>query len=256
MAIAADLVKAGLYHPRTLEFNTLSARTELMARRMVFRLDGLQGSPYWGGRNAQPMQPPSHIVLVPPFSADGTSKPMYYFGRPNFGITLLKKAPEARIKELLRVLNFIASPFGSQEWELITYGVQGKDYNYDDAGNPVLTDQGIAEVGNAGSAWYALTRSQTAYYSPAYSEAPKVYQGYEKLLAPLGVEDASIGTFSQTFASKGTILLDGVGGGAQDIIAGRRSLSEWDQLVKDWQNNGGNQIKEELSASYAQLMSG
>jgi hypothetical protein len=45
------------------------------------------------------MDPPSHIVLVPPFSADGQSKPVYYFGRPNFGITLLKQASEARIKK-------------------------------------------------------------------------------------------------------------------------------------------------------------
>ena len=83
-----------------------------------------------------------------------------------------------------------------------------------------------------------------------------MYQGYEKLLAPLGVEDASIGTFSPTFASKGTILLDGIGGAAQDIIAGRRSSDEWDQVVKDWQTNGGSQIKSELAASYAQLTSG
>jgi hypothetical protein len=41
----------------------------------------------------------------------------------------------------------------------------------------------------------------------------------------------------------------------QDIIAGRRPLDDWDQLVKDWQTNGGNQIKTELSASYAQLNS-
>ena len=120
----------------------------------------------------------------------------------------------------------------------------------------MLTDQGHAEVGNFGSAWYALTRPQTAYYSPAYPQAPTVYQGYEKLLAPLGVEDASIGTFSPTFASKGTILLEGIGGASQDIIAGRRAMSEWDQVVKDWQNGGGSQIKTELAASYQQLMSG
>jgi hypothetical protein len=69
----------------------------------------------------------------------------------------------------------------------------------------------------------------------------------------MGVEDASIGSFSSMFASKGSILLDSIGNGAQDIIAGRRSLDEWDQLVKDWQTNGGNQIKTELAASYAQL---
>ena len=156
----------------------------------------------------------------------------------------------------MRILNFIAAPFGSVEQQLIAYGVEGKDFTYDERDNPVLTDQGHAEIGNFGSAWYSLTRPATAYYSPADPQAPGVYQGYEKLLAPLGVEDASIGTFSPTFASKGTILLDGIGGAAQDIIAGRRSSDEWDQVVKDWQTNGGSQIKSELAASYAQLTSG
>ena len=253
LVYAVDLYKAGLYHPRSLEYNTLSARVDFMARKMVFRFDGLQPSPYWGGSNAQPMEPASHITLVPPFSADGQTKPVYYFGRPNFGISLIKKGSDARIKEMLRLLNYIASPFGSQEWELFNYGVKGVDFNYDDKGNPVLTDQGKAEIGQFGNAWYSLTRPAPYYYSPADPKAPETYQGYEKLLAPLGVEDASIGTFSPTFAAKGTILLDGVGGGAQDIIAGRRPVSDWDQLVKDWQNQGGNQIKQEFAASYAQL---
>jgi len=252
MLYAQDLFKAGLYHPRSLEYNTLSARVDFMARKSIFRLDGLQPSPYWGGSNAPPMTPASHITLVPPFSADGQAKPQYYFGRPNFGIALVKKAADARVKEMLRILNFIASPFGSQEYELFAYGVKGVDFNYDDKGNPVMTDQGKAEVGLS-SAWYSLTAPPPYYYSPADPSAPQLYQGYEKLLAPMGVEDASIGTFSPTFASKGTILLDSVGNGAQDIIAGRRPVSDWEQLVKDWQNNGGNQVKDELAASYAQL---
>jgi putative aldouronate transport system substrate-binding protein len=256
MVYAADLYKSGLYHPNSLSYNTLSARTDFRARKMIFRLDGLQSSPYWGGYNAVPMEPPSNIVLVPPFSADGQSKPVYYFGRPNFGITLVKKASDARVKEMLRILNFIASPFGSIEHNLLFYGVDGKDYNYDDQNNPVLTDQGHAEIGNFGSAWYSLTAPQPSWYSPADPKAAEIYQGYEKFLAPMGVEDASIGSFSQTFASKGSILLDGIGGAAQDIIAGRRSLDEWDQVVKDWQNNGGIAIKTELAASYAQLTGG
>ncbi|HEV7666639.1 MAG TPA: hypothetical protein VGQ62_24100, partial [Chloroflexota bacterium] len=119
-----------------------------------------------------------------------------------------------------------------------------------------LSELGHREVGDAQSAWYSLTAPQPTWYSPADPQAAAIYQGYEKLLAPMGVEDASIGSFSQTFATKGTILLEGIGGAAQDIIAGRRNLAEWDQLVKDWQTNGGNQIKSELAASYVQLMSG
>jgi putative aldouronate transport system substrate-binding protein len=197
------------------------------------------------------MDPPSHITLVPPFSADGQTPPVYYFGRPNFGMALVRKASDARTKELLRLLNFLAAPFGSTEFHLLTYGVEGTDFNFDDAGNPVLTDQGKLEI----PYWPSLVAPPPYYYSPADPSAAAVYQGYEKLLAPLGVDDPTIGTFSPTFAAKGSALLDQVGSGAQDIIAGRRSPSEFDSLVADWRSGGGDQIKRELAASYAQLNS-
>ncbi len=257
---AADLVKAGVYHPNSLSYNVNTGRTDFRGRKMIFREDGLNnmGGAYWGGTNAPPMQPPSKITMVPPFSADGKKKPVYYFGRPNFGMALVKKGDDARTKELLRILNYFAAPFGSVEGHLLRYGVEGVDFNFDDRGNPQLTEQGRVEI----LAWGSLTSSTAAggggevYYSPQEPDYVALLQGYEKLLAPLGVEDASIGTFSATFAAKGSILLDGIGGGAQDIIAGRRPLGDWDGLIQEWRSNGGTTIKNELADSYAQLMKG
>jgi len=34
--------------------------------------------------------------------------------------------------------------------------------------------------------------------------------------------------------------------GMTDIVAGRRPLAEFDQMVKDWQAGGGDQIRKEL----------
>jgi putative aldouronate transport system substrate-binding protein len=201
------------------------------------------------------MDPPSHITMVPPFAADGKSPPHYYFGRPNFGMALVKKADDARVREMLRLLNFFAAPFGSVEGHLLRYGVEGTDFNFDDRGNPQITEQGRAEI----LAWGSLTSSTNTvggaevWYSPQEPDSIATIQGYERILGPVGVEDASIGTFSSTFASKGSILLEAIGGGAQDIIAGRRAMSEFDTLVQEWRTNGGNQIKDELAASYAQL---
>jgi putative aldouronate transport system substrate-binding protein len=257
MAFAADLVKNDLYHPQSLAYNVNSGRSDFRARKFIFREDGLnsQYGAYWGGVNALPMDPASRITMVPPFSADGTKQPVYYFGRPNFGMALVKKGDDARIKEMLRILNFFAAPFGSTEGHLLRYGVEGVDHNFDDKGNPQLTDQGRAEI----LAWGSLTSSTgtggggEVWYSTQEPETIPVLQSYEKILGPIGVEDPSIGTFSQTFASKGTILLDALGGGAQDIIAGRRPMSDFDGLVQDWRSGGGNQIKDELAQSYALL---
>jgi putative aldouronate transport system substrate-binding protein len=260
MAYAADLVKNDLYHPSSLNYNVNSGRNDFRARKFVFREDGLQNQfgAFWGGVNAVQMEPPSRIRMVPPFSADGTTPPVYYFGRPNFGMALVKKADDARVREMLRILDYLAAPFGSVEGHLLRYGVEDIDFRYDERGNPQLTEQGKAEI----QAWGSLTSSggtgggAEVWYSPQEPDFVPVLQGYERLLSSMGIEDASLGTFSPTFASKGTTLLDGVGGGAQDIIAGRRPQSDLDGLVREWRANGGTQIKEELAQSYAQLNGG
>ena len=248
-AYASDLVKAGYYDPNTLSYNTLSARTQFMARRMIYRFDGLAPAPYWGGTNAPPMDPPSNIKLVAPFSADGAAKPVYFFGRPNFSIALIKKSSDARVKELLRILDWFAAPFGSQEYHLKTYGNEGRDFNFDDKGNPIITDTGRAEL----VPWSNLAQPAAVLFDPQDPTFAPTYQGYQKLLAPLGVEDASIGSFSPTNAQKGAILLENMGGGTQDIIAGRRQMSEYETLLQEWRSGGGTQIKEELAQSYATL---
>ena len=48
---------------------------------------------------------------------------------------------------------------------------------------------------------------------------------------------------------RGSILsaLDVLG----DLVAGRRPLTDYDQLVKDWQSNGGEQIRAELEQQLA-----
>jgi len=238
MLFAIDLNKSGLYHPQSLSYNVNTGRTDFRGRRMIFREDGLQnqGGAYWGGTNAPPMDPPSRITMVPPFAADSSKKVVYYYGRPNFGMALVKKADDAKIREMLRLLNYFASPFGSVEHQLLRYGVEGVDFNFDDLGNPQHTEQGRAEI----LAWGSLTSSTgtggggEVYYSPQESSYVPVLQGYERMLNAVGIEDPSIGTFSSTFAARGTVLLDEVGGGAQDIIAGRRSLNEWESVVDAW----------------------
>jgi hypothetical protein len=56
--------------------------------------------------------------------------------------------------------------------------------------------------------------------------------GFQKIPAPISVEDASLGLYSATQASKGVQLIQPFGDGITDIITGRRPLSDLDGLVK------------------------
>ena len=74
--------------------------------------------------------------MVPPFAADG-GKPVYFLGPRILGYSILKKGSPDRVKEVLRMMDFFAAPFGSEEYNLTHYGVKDVHYALDGAGNPV-----------------------------------------------------------------------------------------------------------------------
>ena len=93
---------------------------------------------------------------------------------------------------LLRVLNYIAAPFSSQEWALLNYGVEGVHFNRDTQGVPVLTDKGRAEVL---STWKYITNNpQVLYDTNRSQEYATNIQEDEKAMADVAIADRSSST--------------------------------------------------------------
>lgn len=249
VSYARDLVGAGLYHPDSPTLNQVSVRTNFVARKFVFVNSGWLAASiqYWKG--AQSQNPPGNVGIVTPFGSDG-GKGSFYTGTQLFGWSMLKKASEARVKDLLRFFNFLAAPFGSQEYLLINYGVQGKDFNFDDQGNPVLTSGGTS---NVNSLWTYIVQPPQVYYNAVKpKDFATMMQSGAKAMIAVGVADPAASFYSETHAAKGSIVNQGFLSAVGDIIAGRRPLSDYDGLVKDWQTGGGNQIRTEFQQAIAQ----
>jgi putative aldouronate transport system substrate-binding protein len=70
-------------------------------------------------------------------------------------------------------------------------------------------------------------------------------QDGEKAMLAAGVEDPTIGLYSRTDVSQGPVVNQGFIDGVADIVVGRRPLSDFDQLVKDWASKGGDTIRAE-----------
>ncbi len=62
------------------------------------------------------------------------------WARPTIGFTAISKKSEARVETLLAYLNFLAAPFGTQEYLFRKFGLPGIHHTVVD-GNPVLTDK-------------------------------------------------------------------------------------------------------------------
>jgi putative aldouronate transport system substrate-binding protein len=255
LAFTVDLFKAGVFHPDTYQLNVVTAAQAFQARKGALVVTGLRPD-FWDirGTAAEGLQPPSNVKLLAPPAAPGL-KPQYYNGRPAFAIAFLKKAPEARIKMLLRVLDYIAAPFGSDEYLLINYGIKGRDWEPDANGNPITTKTGQVDMGGISTGAVSFLSTLTGRYEVLYSAADRSFaqriQDFQKILAPISVEDASLGLYSATQASKGVALIQPFGDGVTDIVTGRRPLADLDGLVKDWRSGGGDASRSEYEKAYA-----
>jgi putative aldouronate transport system substrate-binding protein len=242
---ARDLFAAGVFDPNTT-YTTPTARQAFQGRKIAFRFDGLT-LVIWDGLPGQTLTPPNKSRLVAPFPAQTGGKASYNFGPGYFGTTVMKKASPDRIKELLGILNFIASPIGSEEHLLLNYGIKGTDHIPDDNGNPVLTPQGMGSL----IPWTSLMNPAPALYNAKAKEYAGSLQETEKLLGAVGIYDASIGLYSATNQRQGVSVQQKFADGMIDIVAGRRPLSDYDGLLREWKTGGGDTIRGELEAAFS-----
>jgi putative aldouronate transport system substrate-binding protein len=125
------------------------------------------------------------------------------------GATGLKSAGPDRVKELPRILNYLAAPFGSEEDLLLTSGIKDIDYRLDDRGNPVLTDRGNMDANYV--PWKYVVQHPHVIYVPDIPNYAKTLSEAEQFLIPAGVSDPTLGYYSPTSSSKGPVLNQAVG---------------------------------------------
>jgi len=197
----------------------------------------------------QKADPRVDFALVNPFPAQAGTKAVTYLGAGYNSLAAVKPGSPDRIKEILRVMNWLAAPFGSQEDLLLTNGIAGTHYNLDASANPIATQAWNADVNNV--PWrYVVQHPQVIYYAGA-ADFIKLEYAAEQVLIPPGLADPTLGLPSPTNDAKGVKLSLAVNDAVGDIVAGRRPLADYDQVVKDWQSNGGEQIRAEFQQQLA-----
>jgi putative aldouronate transport system substrate-binding protein len=197
------------------------------------------------GRKADP---PVKLRTAAPFSNDANTPLVWHQYGLNHGITAIKKSSPDRIKELLRILNYLASPFGSYEELLTHYGVEGPDYNFDQGGNPVQIDKGLVDLNVS---WRYIADRPQVLFDP--NDSSFVRQAYTEMqtMIPYLITDPSVGLYSATNAGKGGPLIQAVLDGLADMVTGRAPLGNLAQLIEDWRSGGGDQIRAEFQQAYA-----
>jgi putative aldouronate transport system substrate-binding protein len=165
-------------------------------------------------------------------------------------ITALKKAGSDRVKQVLGVLNYLAAPFGSQEHLNNWYGVQGVDFEFDAQGNPAYTKTGQNNVQYI--TWQTIISPPPVLYDVFDPTFVKVAHPIETAAHELAITDPTVGLYSPTVAAKGFPLMQAVWDGVNEILFGRKPINTLDEVVRTWRTNGGDQIRAEYEAAFAQ----
>ncbi len=149
------------------------------------------------------------------------------------------KDPE-RVKELLRVVNYLAAPFGSEEWIFLNYGIEGVHHTVQADGTRIKTDLGNVEIGDLPN----LSNNPPVYYYPTPGDAQEAQIASRDFLA-LGQENPVQTVFSPTNAAKAGVLNQMRIDRVDAIVQGRDPLSALDTFIKDWRAAGGDASRKE-----------
>jgi putative aldouronate transport system substrate-binding protein len=247
---ARDLWQAGAYHPNALQYNLVSARNDFAARRFAFRFDGFQSASITFWDNAPNLSPPGKPRIMSPFPAVDGGTPTYWPSGPTgiLGYSVIKQAPPERIKEMLRILNWLAAPMGSQEYLLMNYGQKDVHWTPDEKGNPILNDRGRAD---SLVPWRYITQAPVALYNPKDPNYAQIMQDAEKAMFPYVSFNPTDGFYSPTYQSKNPALERDMSDKINEIVVGRQPMSYFEQALREWRDGGGDQMRNEYQQEMA-----
>jgi putative aldouronate transport system substrate-binding protein len=249
LEFSARLYKEGMIHPDIVASKGGDAKQLFNAGKMIAWRDG-PGA--WRGMQSEQARvtPGYNIQPVPLFSAVGGEPVAWGDLEPVFYTFIKKGLGKERTQEILRVLNWCAAPFGSQECELNQYGVEGKHFTRAADGSPIPTDLGHKEIDavpqyNAlgGRAPVEFATADVPNYVPQLLAYTRTTIGYLERDLFKGIKVELPANYSK--------LIENTEDKISDILRGRRPLGDLSQIVSDWRKTGGDEGRAFLEKTLA-----
>ena len=234
---------SGVYHPNS---NGPNAQVKAIFNNGQAAVNGDTVTALLGAVTGQAgINPKFDPQALAPISHDGSSDPVVYMDFLSKQFVVLKKASGDKIKQILRLANFLAAPLGSDEELLLSSGVEGKTFTFDDHGQPQL----MKGFDNQGAPWGTIAAGPMEFFDAEVPATVVARYNGTKILSPALIKDPTATYYSATQASKGATLNQKLGDVCTSVIAGRSPMADFDKAVKAWKSGGGDKIKEELETA-------
>jgi putative aldouronate transport system substrate-binding protein len=234
----AELYASGAVHPDAVADNKADEGQRFESGQVVVSSPGVG---YWHEaltRN-RAVDPSFEMTPFPLIAADGGDPVVYKASGATICSYFKKNSDEEAIGELLSAADFLAAPFGTEEYQLINYGVEGEHYTLDSDGLPVPTALAQTEVQPSYIFLVDPPAVNAKVSLPDYVTASSEWTARN---AEFIVEPPFYGmnvTEPNRFASLDQPFDDL----EKDIARGRKSIDDLDAAIATWRSSGGDDLR-------------
>ncbi|MEU6661387.1 sugar ABC transporter substrate-binding protein [Streptomyces sp. NPDC046821] len=240
----SKLRKQGSYYPEATSVSQVDLKTQFWNGSVLSMTDGFLSYP----GSAAGIKGAFDLDALVPYVPEGVT-PGYQQSRGAFGYTVIKKGSKDRVKLMLRILDYLAAPFGTEEYELTHFGLEGTHFKRDKENNPIATPLGLVES-RVNLPFVYLSDAPQVLYAPGYADVIKRLHAWQEKVVPMMVPNDRWGLQSDTYNKQGATLDQIMADGVTATVTGRQKLSDWDSVYKKWLNQGGQKAMEEFAKEY------
>lgn len=232
--------EAGLMHPDA--FSSPNTKVWFSTGKAYFNPDSFTAwAQYWTGA---PEGFDFGGCEIPAFDGDGEGHMWMSF--PSFGRSAINKDAGDRVETLLAVANYLAAPFGTQEYLDVKYGREGADYTLNGS-DPEPTADGGA---NSQLGVKYIVDTKVPNYLTGHKESAEKLDALIRTLMPNAFANDAVYLASEeqekNFAEASNQFL----GLEDDIVQGRKKVSEYRPAADKWWKDHGQKMADELAESY------
>jgi putative aldouronate transport system substrate-binding protein len=242
----------GGFHPDAPSMTFSDAQNAFIAGATGLHSEGLTsffGTGSVGDRLVR-ATPGATIGPLLPVGPDGQPG-VTYNGSGSFGYVAIPSSvggDEERVLELLRILDYLAAPFGSEEQRFLGSGIEGIHYELSPEGAPIVNDTGRAERSDL---VYFMGGLQVLFYADNPPLGLQVQEDL-KASAALGIDNPTLVLFSQANVDNGPLLSQLGMDAITAIVTGRQGIDTLPDVIEQWKSQGGEQIRTEFQEALQQ----
>ncbi|MGW0333351.1 Tat pathway signal sequence domain protein [Streptomyces sp. NPDC003011] len=232
------LYAAGVVHPDTKAQNQGTAGQRFTDGQVLMYNGNI--ADWWGKMAEQSTQNKEfRIAGMDIFGHDGGDPELFAVSPAGIFAFVNKKASKAKIQDVLAAANVTAAPYGTKEYMLTNYGVEGTHYTLKD-GVPTKNDKGNQEVLNA---FVMLASPAPTIAHPDFPDIAKEQVEWQQRMGAFAKKTPFFG-MQVTEPARYTNLSNDFEQLEDDIVRGRKKISDMQQAVSDWKSQGGDKLRD------------